>query len=303
MTYKITYDNFIETLEKDVVTCYDFTLNNGTRLVENKINLLNDLELNCNADSSFLELHLNLSSNPIYYNNSFSTKEVVSAMSGNLIYVDASMGKSKLIFERNKKYVNFDLHLPLSYFDNFYGEHKIIDEFLNTKNNQKSVALHQFPMHITNVALNAINDIKHCTYEGVMKKIYVESKVHEIISQFIEKPTLFNNFTNNTKDEEAIINAAELIRLNISTPLTIEQLAIAVGINQTKLKIGFKNTFHTTIFGYMQNLRMKKAEELLNNTNLSIQEISSICGYLNVSNFSNAFKLVTGFSPLKYRNQ
>ena len=52
---------------------------------------------------------------------------------------------------------------------------------------------------------------------------------------------------------------------------------------------------------YLWTLRLEKAKELLNNTDMSIDEISIAVGYFNTSSFRRKFKQDTGLTPSQYR--
>lgn len=56
-----------------------------------------------------------------------------------------------------------------------------------------------------------------------------------------------------------------------------------------------------TPFEYTARLKIKRAEELLVNTNLAIKDISGVCGFENEYYFSNFFKKRKGVSPTKFR--
>ena len=130
----------------------------------------------------------------------------------------------------------------------------------------------------------------------------MESKVYELIALSHHNLDIEKQSRNLAGDDvEKIKFAAQLIRENIDNPFTIVELARKVGVNQTKLKEGFKTVFGDTVFGYLQEIRMNKARHYLSDTSLSIQEISHLSGYQNVSNFSIAFKRIFGYPPTKLR--
>ena len=54
---------------------------------------------------------------------------------------------------------------------------------------------------------------------------------------------------------------------------------------------------------YRNSIRIKKAEELLENGQLSISEIGDTLGYSSPAYFSDSFKKETGLSPLEYRKK
>ena len=47
----------------------------------------------------------------------------------------------------------------------------------------------------------------------------------------------------------------------------------------------------------MKELRLSKAYELIQNTSISLEEISATIGYASISHFSGAFKARYGLSP------
>lgn len=63
----------------------------------------------------------------------------------------------------------------------------------------------------------------------------------------------------------------------------------------------FKKEYGCGIHEYVQNVRMIKAKELLNDVNIKIKDISQILGYSDTNYFSKAFKNYYGISPTEYR--
>ena len=63
----------------------------------------------------------------------------------------------------------------------------------------------------------------------------------------------------------------------------------------------FKQEYKCGIHEYVQNIRMKKAKELLNDMQIKIKNISQILGYSDTNYFSKAFKNYYGISPTEYR--
>ncbi|MBQ7900963.1 MAG: helix-turn-helix transcriptional regulator [Clostridia bacterium] len=63
----------------------------------------------------------------------------------------------------------------------------------------------------------------------------------------------------------------------------------------------FKKNKGITIKGYVNNLRIENAKQLLKSTGLSIDEISFAVGFGDISYFSKVFKAHVGLSPTEYR--
>lgn len=100
--------------------------------------------------------------------------------------------------------------------------------------------------------------------------------------------------------EKKQLHAAKDFLLNdLSAAPTIAELARAVGLNQCKLKKGFKSLFGTSIYALFQEQRMNRAMQLLKNNNVT--ETAMVLGYSNVSHFSSAFRKQFGVLPKEAR--
>ena len=82
---------------------------------------------------------------------------------------------------------------------------------------------------------------------------------------------------------------------------TIGDLARRVGINQNKLKKGFKQLHNITVHACLTSIRIEKAKDLLECTEKSVEAIARELG-LDQSNFIKQFKRNTGLTPLEWRN-
>ncbi len=71
-----------------------------------------------------------------------------------------------------------------------------------------------------------------------------------------------------------IVAAREMIDADPKRHLTITDLALQVGINTFKLKQGFKEIFNNTIHQYRLEVRLAIAKKLLEETDLTIEEIA-----------------------------
>lgn len=62
----------------------------------------------------------------------------------------------------------------------------------------------------------------------------------------------------------------------------------------------FKKITGSTIFSYLNKVRMERAKELLSTTSLSIGEIGERVGFVDIYYFSKVFKKHTGVAPTQY---
>lgn len=92
-----------------------------------------------------------------------------------------------------------------------------------------------------------------------------------------------------------------LISLNYARPMTINEAAGFCGYSPSYFMKFFKSFTGETFIEYLNTYRIKKSEELLRETDLSVLEISELTGFENHSYFIRTFKKIYGVTPLKYR--
>lgn len=99
-----------------------------------------------------------------------------------------------------------------------------------------------------------------------------------------------------------INEAIRYIELNYQRDITVEDIAQNCGLNRNYFGKKFKEEFGKTPQEFLMRFRMTKATKLLENTQLSIGEISDAVGYNDQLHFSRAFKNTYGISPRQWRN-
>jgi AraC family transcriptional regulator, transcriptional activator of the genes for pyochelin and ferripyochelin receptors len=105
------------------------------------------------------------------------------------------------------------------------------------------------------------------------------------------------HYLKSAHDKECIIYAQQYLMKHVESPPSLSQLSKIVGINEYKLKRGFKEMFNNTVFGYLAEARLELAKNDLLETDKKVNEIASDLGYCSVPHFSHAFKKKFGFSP------
>lgn len=88
---------------------------------------------------------------------------------------------------------------------------------------------------------------------------------------------------------------------NFSRPVTIAQLAEHTSICQRECLRCFRKILRITPIQYLIRYRISRACILLRDTDLSILEISSKCGFESPSYFTKTFRKTVGLTPTQYR--
>jgi len=104
-------------------------------------------------------------------------------------------------------------------------------------------------------------------------------------------------------DVPALELAKALIDKDPVAHIHIPVLADKVGINEFKLKLGFRELFQTSPYQYRLHLCLEKAKSLLEDTDDTIDQIASKVGFETYNGFSTAFKKAYQLAPTEYRNR
>lgn len=143
-----------------------------------------------------------------------------------------------------------------------------------------------------------INEIIEAKQPLHIRRIYLESKIMELISIQLEKQEQPAKavIAFSPEDIACLQEAKSIVVNNLQAPCSLIELARKTGLNDFKLKKGFKALFGHTVFGYIAKLRMETAHQLLR-TNKSVSEVAEIVGYKNPHHFTAAFKKHYGLLP------
>jgi AraC family transcriptional regulator len=103
------------------------------------------------------------------------------------------------------------------------------------------------------------------------------------------------------REKKQLLVAKDYLLNDLSAAPTIAELAKVVGLNQCKLKKGFKSLFGSSIYAHFQEERMHRAMQLLKSNNVT--ETAMVLGYSNFSHFSTAFRKQFGILPKDARRE
>lgn len=81
----------------------------------------------------------------------------------------------------------------------------------------------------------------------------------------------------------------------------LARLASVAGVHPVHLSREFHRHYRMTIGEYIRRRRVEHASELLSNSDLSLAEIASACGFSDQSHFCALFKKHSGLTPAKFR--
>ncbi len=102
---------------------------------------------------------------------------------------------------------------------------------------------------------------------------------------------------------QILIKAATLMEANVEEPLPLEELATYVGVSRRQLERLFKRYLGRVPTRYYLELRLRRARELLLQTNLSVMDITVACGFQSPPHFSKCYRGLFGYPPSMERRR
>lgn len=98
-------------------------------------------------------------------------------------------------------------------------------------------------------------------------------------------------------------NSIKYINEHFTESIDLKTLANIEHYNINYYSEWFKRNMNFSPIEYIQNLRIKKAKELLINTNFTILQISQMVGYEHNSSFTRVFKYFEKITPVEFRKK
>ena len=105
----------------------------------------------------------------------------------------------------------------------------------------------------------------------------------------------------NSDEQTTIKYLKEYAENNYIYDISMQEAAEEMGYSDAYFSKLFKQYFNQNFTAYLTEYRIKKAKELLSNTNHSIKDISRMVGYTDSNYFAKIFKRLVGEIPSKYR--
>lgn len=149
---------------------------------------------------------------------------------------------------------------------------------------------------------SAVFQILQCRLNEPARKLFIEGKVLELLALEIDRKFSEKSLNNalSPKDVESLHRVKQIMMDSMLDPPTLAELARIVGINEKKIKTGFRNLFGQTVYGFLNSCRMETARQMMEKELSSVSQAAWAVGYVNVSHFSSSFRKRFGVLPGDY---
>jgi AraC-like DNA-binding protein len=217
----------------------------------------------------------------------------------NLIYSPKS--KTSWEWEANNELQLFEVSLKIDFLKKYVSKKDpYISLFIDAIEKKIPSCLLNKNLKATSEMLVIIKKITDCEREGIYKKMFIEAKIIQLLLLQLEQLCCNNcpiKCQLKNSDTLKMYQIRNIILSNLTKPFSLKELANQVGTNECTLKKGFKTIFGTTIFGFLNDVKMEKAQNLLIEQELTITQVAELVGYKNATHFTTAFKKKYGTLP------
>lgn len=152
-----------------------------------------------------------------------------------------------------------------------------------------------------------VNQLLNHKMQGPSRQVYQQAKVLEFFALFFQVEEGGDveqcPFLKDEVNVQKIRQAKKVLIEEMTQPPTLKELARTIGLNEYRLKAGFKNIYGKTVFQFLNDYRLDKAREILNEGQVKVNDAAYQIGYTNPSHFIAAFRKKFGVTPKKYLMQ
>ena len=146
--------------------------------------------------------------------------------------------------------------------------------------------------------------ILHCPWEGLARQFFLGGKGLELLAMALPAP--FNASSCSAfgaldpRMLRQLRHAQAILLDTLERPPGLRELAREVGLNVNKLNQGFQRLHGCTVFEWLRDQRMQRAQQLLLSGRMEVGEAATLCGY-SLSHFSKLFRQRFGVLPRELR--
>lgn len=260
-------------------------------------------KLNWDSDEDGIVMYFNLLGKSAFKDKNQSINLEFSNNQHNAFYSKETT--AHLLFEKSTLKTFIIKLSKKSFFEICRIENTVLKEFSQRISTGNPASLFTRHLNIDFLIQTCISSILKCNYENSLKRIFLFSKVVELlvlqIESFKSDSGIQKTYIKTDYDKERIFYAKEYLLKNIESPPSLKQLARVSGINEFKLKKGFRELFNQTVYGYLSDARLEIGKNELLERRKTVSQIAFELGYSSVQHFSNSFKQKFGVSPSQVR--
>jgi AraC-like DNA-binding protein len=277
-----------------------FILYGDTRMHQNQ-----RLRMEMFDEPELVEMHFTLSGKGRMMNEINGREYRFKANEHNMHYQPQFIGIAD--YNSHEQYEFFEVHFTAPFFLELAKDSSpLLMQFAEKIQTGNIAELSKDNLPISFAMHQCIHEIMNNQLTGGLKLMFLQSKCIELLT--LQVQMYEDNVSRSASiicksdyDKDCIHYAKDYLIQHAQEPPSLFELAKIAGVNEFKLKQGFREVFNTTVFGYLSDYKLNQARELLLGSQAPIKEISEQLGYSSVQHFNNAFRKKFGVPPGKVR--
>lgn len=213
---------------------------------------------------------------------------------------------TRAIFEANTEYITIDFHFDLPFLEELGVDFKLLEIFVKKVQNEEPAEISPYPHACPSEMKDAVRAILHNKYTPAGKFYLNKWKAGEILLSAMEaivRTELLLPLPLKEPDIQKLYKARAVIEESFPKWIGPKEICKFSQLNQLKLKIGFRHLFHQTPYEFFQQLKLRRARQLLLEGKESITNIAYLAGYQHGSSFSDVFKETYGYTPSEFQKK
>ncbi|MEI2399729.1 response regulator transcription factor [Paenibacillus phytohabitans] len=151
------------------------------------------------------------------------------------------------------------------------------------------------------VMQNFVNNFNSEMHQRSIRELETLDQLMEWLEQFLKDKILMLRSMWKQNVRKEVAEAKRYVMNHIGEKVGMDEMARRLGLNPTHFSRLFKIETGLTYIEFVTKLKMERAQELLNQTNITIVDIAEQLGYDNVSYFIKLFRNFSGMTPVEYR--
>jgi len=198
----------------------------------------------------------------------------------------------------------FGLYYEPAYLNLYAGHYPAVSQLLDKVSQGSPAYLLPSYVQADTGVLNAVEQVLKSEYDGEMRDLFLEYKALEILNLALKAANLMPAHAPPSRREvEQMEEVRNWLDTHADKPGSLAEIARRAGTNEFTLKRNFKRYYHSTVFEYVLKLKMDRAMQLLQDTQLPVSDIAYQSGYSSIHPFSKAFRRYFGIPPSKVRKK
>ena len=188
---------------------------------------------------------------------------------------------------------------------------EFFEEFMELVESVQKESYHQMTKTYYSIALVLYIDISQNQFQNRIAEIDKILKIDEhasfkssfrYLEQVASQLFILKKADGQDRASQVIERICHYIENNLEEDLSLVRLAEIHYFNPSYLSHFFKQEQGINLSEYIDRCRIRKARELLNNSDLKVREVSEKVGYHTAHSFTRFFKKMTGMTPKEYRD-